>query len=769
MSEAADILEKAKKRYKAALEGWRDIYAKAKADLDFMSDKDGAMWDSREYKDRATVGRPVPQIDQLTQFKHQVVNDIRMNTPTINVIPASLDSDPKTAEMLSGRIKAIEYKSNADAAYDMAADFSVGCSIGFIRVDRKYIDDDSFDQELTICRVVNPLGVYIDPTSTEPDGSDAKFAFVIEEMSLADFQKAWPDAEAVPFEDTMENGSHQGITEGKISIVEYFCLDHEENEYGLLPDGTKEPVRAKAKYKSTRKMKKPIVRHYKLAGADILEESTFPGKYIPIVPVYGEEAWNNGERHLFSLIRKAKDAQKTFNLWKALETELLLKQQQAPVQAAAGQMRGFEDQWAQPDKAMVLYYNQTDIEGQPAPPPERLQPPTIPTGVVNASQSTANNIREILGMYNASAGKREGDASGVAIKQLEQSSDVGNLHFGDNLVKSITQVGKIIVCALPEIEDTQRIVSVVDKEDNYKLVGINGAMTPEQEQPYNMDTAKFDVRVTTGASYTTQRQQAAELYQNTLKLLPPEASMNVLDLVFKYQDTPGSDALSARFKKMVNPALLDEKDREENAPDPQIQQLQQQLQQITQEAQARIQQLETQLQDKQADVQVKMADVQIKAQEVEIKKGELQLKLIQAQQPEADNSLDGIAKAKEIEIKERKMQLEESQFQLQVLQTQQPKGGEDMGMKDTVEGLQAKIASLIQQEQMEQEQAAIRQQQEQEKAMQEQAEAQAKAMQTQMVIDALSGITAQLGQLTATVSQPITVIRDAEGNLMGAQ
>jgi hypothetical protein len=53
--------------------------------------------------------------------------------------------------------------------------------------------------------------------------------------------------------------------------------------------------------------------------------------------------------------------------------------------------------------------------------------------------------------------------------------------------------------------------------------------------------------------------------------------------------------------------------------------------------------------------------------------------------------------------------------------------------------------------------------------MQEQQEAQAKAMQTQMVIDALSGITAQLGQLTATVSQPITMIRDEAGNLIGAQ
>ncbi len=757
MSEASDVINKAKKQYKAAVDGWREIYMAAKDDLDFMSDAQGAMWDSVEYSSRTTVGRPVPQIDQLTQFKHQVVNDIRMNTPTINVIPADLNSDQETALMLSGRIKAIEYKSNADSAYDMAADFSVGCSIGFIRVDRHYVDDESFEQELCIKRVVNPLGIYIDPTSTEPDGSDAKFAFVIEEMSLDEFARQWPDAEAVPFEDTMEN-TVQSTNSERISIVEYFCIDEEAEEYGLLEDGSKEPVKKGAKYKSKRKMKKRVVRHYKLAGNDILEETVFPGKYIPIVPVYGEEAWNGNKRHIFSLIRKAKDAQRTFNLWKALETELLLKQQQAPVQAAAGQMRGFEEDWNAPDKAMVLYYHQTDIDGNQAPQPQRLQPPTIPTGVVNASQSTANNIREILGMYNASAGKREGQASGVALRQLDQSSDVGNFHFGDNLIKSITQVGKILVCALPEVEDTSRIVSIIDKEENFKMVGINGAMAPEQERPYNLDTGKFDVRVTTGASFTTQRQEAAALYQDTLKILPPEAAMNVLDLVFKYQDSPGAEAMASRLKKMVNPALLDEKDREKDAPDPQVQQLTAQIQQLAAEAQAQIQALQAELQSKQADSQVKMAEVQIKAQEVEIKKGELQLKLMQAQKPEmADDSFDKQLKAEELKIKA---------FDAETKRLAAMQKAPEQAMKLDATGFQ--YSKTPEQLEFEMQQAQEEQRKDMEEKLQEERELLLKQQQTEAVIEALGNISAQLGQLTATVSQPITMIRDEAGNLIGA-
>jgi hypothetical protein len=48
-------------------------------------------------------------------------------------------------------------------------------------------------------------------------------------------------------------------------------------------------------------------------------------------------------------------------------------------------------------------------------------------------------------------------------------------------------------------------------------------------------------------------------------------------------------------------------------------------------------------------------------------------------------------------------------------------------------------------------------------------EKQLKLAQTQAVIDALGGIAGQLNQLTASVSQPITVIRDEAGNLIGAQ
>lgn len=758
MTEATEnkaILDLATKRYHYAKSAWANIYALAESDLKFVSGAPNAQWPEEDAIRRTNKKRPVLEVDQLTQFIHQVSNDIRMNTPTIKVIPDGMEANPKTAEALQGRIKAIEYKSNADSAYDMASDFAIKSSIGFIRVDHDYVGD-GFEQELRIKRVTNPLGILLDPDSVQSDGSDAKYAFVFDEITVADFTKQYPEANPIAFGD--EKAPRHQSDDDKIMIVEYFTIGMEEAEYGLDEDGKPVPVEEGKEYKKTRKIEKPKVKRYWLAGQDVLTKGTFPGKYVPVVPVYGEEAWEKGERKLLSLIRKAKSSQYMYNLWKSLETEMLLKQPQSPFMAAAGTISGFEEQYKNPEEAMVLLYNQKDVNGEPAPKPDRAQPPTIPTGFTQASLGAENNIRQTLGMYNASAGRREGNASGVALKQLEQSSDVGNYHFGDNLVRSITQVGKILVCAIPEIEDTKRYVQIITNEDEFKRIGINGVTAEDQEDEYDFTkAAQYDVRVITGASFTTQRQEAAATYNQIIQAMPDLMPV-IGDLVFKYQDSPGSMAISNRLKKLVDPKLLDEKDRE-GMEDAQ----QAQIQAVITELQGQIQMLQSELQSKQTDAQVKMAEVQIKAKEVEIKEGELQLKLMQAQKPEAmlpDDSFDKALKAKEVEIKA----FDAETKRIAALQ-KAPEA--QMGIKLDTNGFQ--IMKTPEQLELEEQEMLFKAEIEAQQATMKQQELLEKQAQAQALLDGLSGIQQAIGALVQSVNQPIEVLRDEQGNLIGAK
>lgn len=593
--DAIEIIKEKQGKVKRDQSYWRDIYERAKEDAHFLSDDEFAQWDEQDYNSRVLTGRPALTIDQLGQFVHQVANDIRINTPTINVIPSGLDSDQDTAEALKGLIKTIEYRSGADDAYDTASLNAIRTSIGFIRVDHDYVDDETFDQELLIKRVVNPFACWLDADSIEVDGRDAKHGTIIDKMTVSEFKRLYPDKEPVCFQSDDKSG-RELKDDDYISIAEHFCIDEEEKV--IEANGRK------------RKTKSRIVRRYKMSGADILEETTFPSKYIPLVPVYGEEIWIDGKRHIMSLIRKSKSAQKMFNYWKSLETELLMKAPNAPVMAAEGQVEDYADDWKTPSKSMVLRYKTTDLQGNAVGAPQRLEPPTIPTGIVNAARQTVDDIKATMGIYNASLGQRSNEQSGVAIAQRKQEGDVATYHFSDNLVKSICQVGRILVDAIPKVYDTARVLRIVGAEGESKEVGVNGEVTNDQEETIDLTKGKYDVRVVTGASFTTQRQEAISALQGIFQSSPD--LMQVMgDLYFKYSDFAGAEAMAERMKKVIDPKFLEEEERQEiQTVDPEKEQMKALIQQGAQELES----LQAQAEQKDALAQMEKAQAELKAQ-----------------------------------------------------------------------------------------------------------------------------------------------------------
>jgi len=640
-----------KKTFSVDKDYWSPIYRKASDDIDFLSDNAYAQWDTADALARTNSKRPALTIDQLGQFVHQVVNDIKINTPTINIIPSGKDGDEEIAEIYKGLIKNIEYSSSADDAYDNSVNDSVRSSIGFIRVDHDYIDEISFDQELLIKRVVNPLAVFLDSNSIELDGRDAMHCTILEQITADDFKEKYPKFDPICF----ENSEQDFHGNDHITIAEFFKVVEEKRTIGINKDGHIEDLKDGHDYANIRTIKRRTIKRYKLSGADLLEETVFPGSYIPLIPVFGEESWNKGKRNIFSLIRKSKEAQKMFNFWKSLETELIMKQPQAPVMAAEGQVEDYSEDWSDPNKAMVLRYKQTDLDGNPAPMPTRLPPPTIPTGVINASRSTIDDIKATMGMYSASLGARGNETSGVAINERKQEGEVATYHFGDNLVKSITHVGRVLVSAIPKIYDTERVLRIIGEEDEPKRIGINGATVDKQEESIDLSKGRYDVKVTAGASYTTRRQEAATFFSDIVTRQPD--LMQVMgDLLFKNMDFTGASAMSERMKKLIDPKLLEENNEEDN-------QAQQQIEAIQQEAQATIQALQVEMQKLQENIDNKQADLQIKAQSEMTKsendKASNELKILELQLKEKQFNFDAEIKMAELRIKEQELEIKE--------------------------------------------------------------------------------------------------------------
>lgn len=632
-----NIIQKAQEAYERDRDHWEScVYQKAREDLHFLSDDPYAQWDPGDYQARCETGRPAITIDQLGQFVHQVSNDVRMNTPTIHVIPADLDSDPKTAEIFKGLIRNIEYASNADDAYDLAVTNAIKCSIGFLRIDHMYQDgeavyqkgkkdnhnNESRNQVLCIKRVINPFSVYLDCASVEIDGRDAKHATLIESLSAEEFQRRYPEKDPVSFDSSFvsTNEARQSYTHGRILIAEHYKVSYEgdcDQKTSLNKNASKYP--------------KARIKRYVLSGKDVLEETIFPGRYIPLIPVYGEEAWEDGKRNIQSLIRKSKQAQRMYNFWKSLETELLMKQPQAPVLAAEGQVEDYAADWKDPAKSMVLRYKTTDIYGNPVPPPQRLMPPQIPIGVVNAAAQSADDIKATMGLYQSSLGQVSNEISGIAIHQRKLEGDVATYHFGDNLVKSITHAGRILVGAIPTVYDTPRIIRILDSEEQTQSVGINGLRVEGQEDHYDIRSGHYDVKVTTGAPFTSRRQEAAKFFSDLVRSQPQ--LMQVMgDLLFKHSDFTGADIMEARMKKVIDPKFLGDQEQ-----DPEKESLRQELdahKAMLEELSQRLKSKETKEalehaidQAKvQADIEKIRTDAKLRAQELSLKSREIRLK-----------------------------------------------------------------------------------------------------------------------------------------------
>lgn len=639
---AKDIIQTAQDLYKRDKDAWADIYRKGKDDLKFLSDADHAQWDEVDAKTRLDAGRPAITVDQLGQFVHQVANDVKMNTPTINVIPSDEAGTVETAAFYKGKIKDIEYRSGADEAYDTSVMSSIKGSIGFIRVDHDYADDVKNIQELFIRRVVNPFAITIDCNSTEIDGSDAMHGHIIERTTVDKFKKRFPGKEPVSFED--EKGKSLTKGDDEIAICEFYKIEEDSRDVGYLDGSEPEDIQEGVEYKATRTLKKRKVMRYTLSGDGVLEKTTFPGKYIPLVPVYGEEAWEDGKRCVHSLIRKSKGAQKLFNFQLSNETEALMKQPEAPFTAAAGSIENYIEDWQNPKKASVLRYDH-EIDGRPVPPPQRLMPPQISQGFMAARASSVDLIKGSMGIYNASLGERSNETSGVAINQRKVEGDVATYHFGDNLIKSIQHVGRILVCAIPEIYDTPRLVRIVSDEDEPKTVGINGMIAEGQEQTIDVTQGKYDVRVVTGASFTTQRQETVaaltQMFSANPELMPVFG-----DIFFKNSDFAGSQAMAKRAEKLVPPNLKDDQDEDQEKM-----QLQQALAQAQQEIQGMAEQLKARQENEQlkAQVETTKANSELERAKIDaaVKMEELKIKMVELQLKQQENQL----KAMEIEAR----------------------------------------------------------------------------------------------------------------------
>jgi hypothetical protein len=628
-----DVLAEARERFKLAEEGWKDVREAALEDLKFSA---GDQWPEKIKEQRKREDRPCLTINKTPQQIRSITNEQRQNKQSIMVSPVDDVGDPEVARVLKGMIRQIENDSNAESAYGMGFDGAVRKGFGFWRVITEYVSPRSFDQQLKIKSIRNAFSVYLDPHIKEPDGSDAAFGFIIDDVPKDSYKNENPGSELSKKADwgSVTESIPGWISESTCRIAEYFTKEFEEIELVLLSDGsvlTSEELNKAfpagslmpegLTVKDKRKTLEPTIKWYKINGIEVLEETTFPGEWIPIVPCFGDILDIEGKLVLESVFRHAKDSQRMYNLWASAESEAIGLAPKAPWIIAEGQItEENESQWATANSRThaFLQYSPIDVNGQVLPPPQRNSFEPAVQAITNARMQAAEDMKATTGIYDAALGARSNETSGIAIKGRQQQAQTSNFHFADNQTKSIKHTGRILVGAIPHVYDTARIARIIGDEGEDEIVKINQVFEEHGEhKEINLNKGKYDVTVDIGPSFQTKRQEAVSSMLELAQIMPQQTAM-FLDLLIKNMDMPGAKEMAERVKKGLPPGIAE--DSKDQAPIPP--EVQAQMQQMSQ----MVEQLTTKLNE--ATDAIKTKSIELESRErVELWKLETQLKI----------------------------------------------------------------------------------------------------------------------------------------------
>lgn len=650
------LTEDKKKILHQGRECWKHAYdadapqrLEEKEDLSFQMPSN--QWTEDAKKERK--GRPTLSASKLDQPAQLVYNQERAAKLGVNAHPLNEDADDDTAEVIQGLYRHIERDSRASQARSSAFQRAVWCGRGYWRVNCEWDDEGGFpfDQKIVIKRIPYQGAVLFDPSSSEPDGSDAEYVFVESWLDEDTYKREFPESElpttGLGFEAYDKEAPGWSEIQGSkrcYRVVEYWYKVHEKETIVMLENGAvvpKKDVPEDARIMLDRRGN-PVerdrdvvrVKFCKLSGNDVLDQVDWDGQYIPIIRLVGRPIQSfdaTSSNRYVGLVNHAKDSQRFFNYAVSTYVERMAMEPKAPVVGYAGQFEGFEMEWDQ-----INSKNLTRLEVNPVvdkatnqvlPLPQRLQIDLTGTSLAGQAMQIADGlIQSTTTVYDAGLGRLTEDtrkSSGRALLALQQQADASTSDFLQNLADAMSYEARIIIDLLPYKYDREGRVTRILRGDDDKAESVilnqpfavvdgkpvpitQGNQEPDQGKHYDLKNGKYGVSVSIGKSFQSRLEHGSEFMTTILEKMPQ--LLPVLgDLVFKFRDDPGASEISKRLAKVREQQFPGLGEGEDGQPSPeqlqtQNQGLQQQLQVLQSQLQAAAQALETDKAKQEADI-----------------------------------------------------------------------------------------------------------------------------------------------------------------------
>ncbi len=597
-----EVLKYAQKKIEQWYEYFNTNITSYRSDLYFLYLD---QWDTRDRENLKILGKPNLTFNKLIDPVNKIVGQYRSFTPQLQVRYTGDQEEIKNVDLHEQLLRTIAYQSKSDIVYQTALSNAISGGFGAMRVTHKYEGDNSFNQKICIEPVEDSTQVFFDPNARDVTKSDGMFCGRYVRHTKDEFSELYPDIphpQSFP-ENSYYNSSYfSWFTDNYITVAEIYkreyttftavqledgstlplseynemakhyeesmaeyelkMLNDQQEGGGSVPDPSEPAPTPLPQIAQRRKSQRIKIMKYRLIAGKVIEAEEFPSQYLPIVFVDGNSQVIDGRQYTLSYIRYARDAQKFLNYCASETGYYIQNMRREQFMGTPDNVKGHEKIWQQPELQQGILLYTPDAYGNK---PEKLPVSQIPPQLMESYQRTENDIKTILGVFDANLGAGGGEKSGVAYANLIRQGNAAPSVFLDNNNRAIEQIGRIILDMAPNIYDSERNITLTLPDGSQKSQKINSY--DMGGNPINhISSDDFEVVVKPGASFEVQKM---EEYQSLMSLISINSDVFplVADLVANSIDVPERAQIVTRLKKgLVPPGLLAE---EEGKPAPQ--------------------------------------------------------------------------------------------------------------------------------------------------------------------------------------------------------
>ena len=587
MKKDKELLKKIRDRHKVMTTADDDNRRLAMQDIKFTN-VPGEQWDQQMKVDRGL--RPCYEFNKLRVTAKRIINEMRANRPSGKVRGAE-GADKGTADIYEGLIRNIWNNSDGDSVIDNAAEYQVTGGMGAWRIDTEYASDNVFEQDIVINPIVNPFCLYADPASKDILKRDAEDWLLTEKISKTSYEARWPKAEKVDFDKSEFDDDDDWDDGESVRICEYWWKEPVVKEIWQLQDGKvieadTDEAQAILETEPDQIKRKRLVNTHKImmciaSGEAILEGPIEQaGKEHRFVITYGEYMIIDGKTYWFGIPRFAKDAQRSYNVSRTAITETIAQAPQAKWWATSEQAAGQTEKWAEAHKKNFpfLLYN-ADPKAPGAP--QRMGGADVPIALIQESQLASEEIKAVTGIFSPDLGAGDNAKSGIQERERRAQGQLATFNYQDNQAKAVLRTWEILIDLIPHVYDTERELRVLGSDGAEEYKKVNTFVRDDQGNVIkinDLSVGRYDVTVTVGPSFTTQRQEAAETYSQ-LAQGNPQIMGVAGDLIFKSMDLPYSEDIAERLRAMLPPQIQQILNKDANVP-PEVENMMSQIEQM---------------------------------------------------------------------------------------------------------------------------------------------------------------------------------------------